>query len=224
MDQHVLKTYFDLIPLFASEGFHLYLVGGAVRDYLLGLQPDDFDLATDATPEQMMEFLPDAKITFARFGNVQFSFNHQLFDVTTLRKEGDYRDLRHPSKVHFVQNISEDYQRRDFTINALYLSEDGKIHDFTTGISDLANGIIRMIGDPLIRLKEDPLRILRALRLQVTYGFKLEESLKEAMRELSHLVSRLTPAKINCEIMRMEEIDKEKTQQLLLRFGLKSRY
>ena len=86
MKNYYLQTYYDLVPLFMSEGFRLYLVGGAVRDYLLGLKPQDFDLATNATPEEMANFLPNVRVTFARFGNVQFEFANKIFDVTTLRK------------------------------------------------------------------------------------------------------------------------------------------
>lgn len=224
MEPHVLQTYFDVVPLFAAEGFRLYLVGGAVRDYLLGRSPEDFDFATDATPEEMVEFLPKARVTFAKFGNVQFEFNHRLFDITTLRKEDRYLDFRHPGEVHFVHEIEEDYLRRDFTINALYLSEDMKIHDFCDGMEDLDRGLIRMIGDPLKRLKEDPLRILRALRLIITYGFSLEENLEVAIKELAPLVSKLTPAKVNVEISKMNEINPELTAKLLHDFGLKSWY
>ena len=224
MKNNYLQTYFNLVPLFTSEGYRLYLVGGAVRDYLLGRKPDDFDLATDATPEQMMSFLPQARVTFARFGNVQFVFDHKLFDVTTLRKEKNYQDARHPSKVIFIDKIEEDYLRRDFTINALYLDEEGQIHDFCHSRDDLEAKIVRMIGNPFQRLAEDPLRILRALRLVITYDFSLEETLKKAILKTAILVEQLTPAKANYEIQRMQAINPEKTSQLFAAYGLKIRY
>lgn len=224
MKNYYLQTYYDLVPLFMSEGFRLYLVGGAVRDYLLGLKPQDFDLATNATPEEMANFLPNVRVTFARFGNVQFEFANKIFDVTTLRKERNYQDARHPSKVIFVDNIEEDYVRRDFTVNALYLDEKGIIHDFCQGINDLKARVIRMIGDPSVRLREDPLRILRALRLVITYDFTPEETLKAAMINNAPLVSQLTPAKVNFEIKRMQLIDEGKTNQLLAEYGLKNHY
>lgn len=219
MNQASIQIYFDLIPLFSSRGFRLFLVGGAVRDYLLERPVDDFDFATDATPTEMATFLPNIRATFARFGNIQFYFQGQLLDITTFRQEDHYLDARHPTLVKFVKTPAEDYPRRDFTVNALYMDEHGNILDFTSGFADIRQKVIRMIGDPLVRLSEDPLRILRALRQALTLDFEIERQLADAIIELAPLVEDLTPAKANHEIERMFAFNKPKALELLASFG-----
>lgn len=191
------KFIFDyLAQLFNENGFHLYMIGGTSRDFLLSLEVDDYDFTSDATPIQMKTFLVDADYTFARFGTVKIKINNQKVDITTLRKEDSYVDLRHPSKIEFTKNIEEDYLRRDFTINAIYIDKNYKIHDFSNGLKDLKDGIIRFIGDPDKRIQEDPLRILRAERFAKMLNFKIEEKSLEAIKRNYHLIERLNPQKV----------------------------
>lgn len=191
----VFNQFLTLANLFKAHGYHLYLVGGSARDYLLKRSFTDLDLATDATPKEMKEFLKDADYTFARFGNVHM----KNIDITTLRKEEDYSDYRHPRKVIFTTKIKEDYLRRDFTINALYIDIDLKVYDFCGGLIDLKNKVIRLIGDPETRIKEDPLRILRAERFMNTLGFKIEKNTYLAMKNNYKLIDKLNTNKIKQE-------------------------
>ncbi len=161
-----IDTFLQLAEIFSKNNKKLYLVGGTVRDYLLGLKLDDMDAVTDATPDEMKLFLNTMKVdyTFAKFGSIKVFINKIKFDITTLRKEASYTDSRHPGNVVFVKTLKEDYIRRDFTINAMYLDSSLKLIDYVDGKNDLNNKILRMVGNPEDRLKEDPLRIIRAIR------------------------------------------------------------
>ncbi len=185
--------------LFNQNGYRLYMVGGTSRDFLLGRDYEDRDFVTDATPEEEKKFLPNAEYRYAKFGSIRVKVAGTKVDVTTLRTEGDYNDKRHPSFVKFVKNIEEDYVRRDFTINALYIDEAYQVHDFANGIDDLNSGIIKFIGDPDKRVIEDPLRIIRAERFAETLGFDIDKKSKEAIMRNRGLLDELKPEKINEE-------------------------
>ncbi len=192
---------FDILKnLFAKNGHSLYIVGGTSRDLLLGKEPDDLDFVTDATPEEEKTFLHDASYHFAKFGSIHLKVNGKLVDITTFRVEGSYDDHRHPSKISFVRDIKEDYVRRDFTINALYLDKDYKVIDFCNGENDLQNRLIRFIGDPNKRIKEDPLRICRAERFATKLGFSIEKETLEAIKNNYRLLDELNPQKLEEEV------------------------
>jgi tRNA nucleotidyltransferase (CCA-adding enzyme) len=201
--QKDLDKYIYLADLFIANGYKLFLVGGSSRDYLLKRDFHDFDVATDATPDEIKAILPDVNMTFAKYGSTSIKIEGTKFDITTFRIESHYSDHRHPLEVKFIKNIEEDYKRRDFTINAIYIDRDFKIYDFGTSLSDLEFLLIRTIGEPRKRLREDPLRILRAIRFSLLLDFEIEESLYYSIRELSPLLSELSEDKINEEIKKM---------------------
>lgn len=193
------EIYLKLSKIFKENGFNLYMIGGTTRDFLLGLDVFDFDFVTDATPEDIKKFLPDANFTFAKYGSVHIKVDGVKTDVTTLRVEENYEDFRHPGKIKFVKSIEEDYVRRDFTINAIYMNDKFEVIDPSNGMEDLKNKIIRFIGDPEKRIFEDPLRILRAQRFAKKLGFELEDKTKKAIEKLSYLLEKLNPEKIKEE-------------------------
>lgn len=195
----------SLQKLYRAAGYSLYIVGGTARDLLLGRDFSDRDYVTDATPEEEKAFLKDANYAFERFGSVKMTYEGQEIDVTTLRKEEDYRDFRHPGKVIFVQDPQEDYSRRDFTINALYLTADYSVLDYCGGQQDLKNKIIRFIGDPARRVQEDPLRILRAERFAKTLSFTIEEKTQQAIDKYRPLLARLNPEKVKEEELKLRK-------------------
>ena len=200
-----IKAFKELANLFNEHGYNLYLVGGTVRDYLLDLPLTDMDAVSDATPIQIVSFLPNVDATFAHLGSLKYKDRAGIkFDITTLRKESGYQDYRHPSSIVFVNDLKEDYLRRDFTINALYMDKDLNIYDYCGGEKDLKHGVIRMVGNPDERLKEDPLRILRAIRFHLTFNFKIEDSLLEAMRDRFYLLKNITDAKIESELSKID--------------------
>ena len=200
-----LNAFKSLADLFDKHGYKLYLVGGTVRDYLLGLPLTDMDAVSDATPIEIIKFLPTADTTFAHLGSLKYKDEDGVkFDITTLREESGYLDSRHPSKVTFVKDPKDDYKRRDFTVNAMYMDKDLKIYDFCGGQKDLKAGILRMVGNPDQRLKEDPLRILRAIRFHLMYNLKIDNNLMEAMQDRFYLLKNITAAKIESEMSKID--------------------
>lgn len=203
-----IKEFQQLADVFKAHGFRLFLVGGTVRDYLLDKELDDMDAVTDATPKQVLSFLPDTDGTFAHLGSLRYKTPNGLkFDITTLREEGDYLDSRHPSSIKFVKDLRLDYKRRDFTINALYMDEELNVIDYCGGQVDLAHHLLRMVGDPDQRLKEDPLRILRAIRFHLFFNLTIEPSLFEAMKDRFYLLKNVNDAKIKMELDKINAYD-----------------
>ena len=195
--QNELFKFLD--KTFKENGFSIFEVGGSVRDEILGIEVFDFDFATDATPEDMMKFLKDTNDTFAKYGCIKYKGEHGRAEITTFRVEEEYDDFRHPTKIKFVKSLKEDYLRRDFTINAIYKDVDGNIYDPANGVKDIKNKVIRFIGEPEKRIKEDPLRILRAKRFASKLGFEIEPKTAKAMEKLSYLLEKLNPDKIKEE-------------------------
>lgn len=205
---HMVEPVFDkYVATFLEHGYSLYMVGGSARDYLLMRPSHDYDFATDATPEEMRRFLPDADYSFSKYGSVKLYEGKIEVDITTLREEGPYNDSRHPSYVHFVKDPYKDFPRRDFTINALYITKDGKLLDYVGGEEDLVNKLIRFIGDPRARVEEDPLRILRAERFARQLDFQIEAETLRAIRDLQPLLNRINPEKIRMEMKKLQELD-----------------
>ena len=208
-----LELFTKIFNLFHDNGYSLFMVGGTVRDYLLGLELFDMDVVSDATPNQMKEFLPDADYTFAKFGSVKLKVDDVKFDITTMRKESQYVDARHPNRVVFCRSIEEDVTRRDFTINGLYMDENKKIYDFVNGQTDLQNKIIRTIGKADKRIKEDPLRIVRALRFAAEFDFTIDVDLQNAIDNNKDLLKKLNPLKIEEELRKSK--DEKKLRETL---------
>ena len=170
--------------IFVQHGYKAYLVGGAVRDMLMGKEPHDWDVTTDATPEQVMSIFRKVIPTGIAHGTVTVHFMKNEIEVTTFRTESDYSDGRHPDKVEYTGNIEEDLSRRDFTINAIasYLG-DGTITDPFHGRDDIKRKIIRTVGNPLERFSEDGLRPVRAVRFSAQLGFEIERETLKAISE-----------------------------------------
>ena len=215
-----LEAFLSLSNIFNQNGYILFLVGGSVRDYLLFNEINDLDVVTDATPDEVEKFYQgEATYTFRKYGAMSLKHEEYKFDVTTLRKETSYLDSRHPSKIVFVKNLEEDVIRRDFTINGLYMDKNLKVYDYVDGVKDLNNHLIRTIGNPDERIKEDPLRILRAIRFKITFNFLIDEELNKAIRNNLELLNNLNPEKIKEEIRKMKK-DKEKLKSIFEDFGI----
>ena len=194
-----------LSNIFTKNNFHLYLVGGAIRDYLLGIENDDYDFATDANPEEVMSIFPHSTIpTGIKHGTVTVLFNSSSYEITTFRTEGDYADSRHPDNVSFTRDIATDLERRDFTINAIaYNVEEDKLIDLHSGQEDLDKKLIRAINDPVERFTEDALRMLRACRFSAKLDFTLEENTKNAIIKLKDRIKFVSAERIRDEIFKI---------------------
>lgn len=200
----VSETLKELSSIFNSNGFSLYLVGGAVRDYLLGKPNHDYDFTTDATPEEVKKMVRRTIDTGIKHGTVTVLFKGESFEITTFRTEGDYSDGRHPDSVCFVRSLEEDLKRRDFTINAMAADlTSGEIIDLHGGIEDLKNGVIRAIGIPEERFREDALRMMRAARFSSKLGFDIEENTQKAMSALSANITLVSKERIREEFFRL---------------------
>ena len=185
----------------AAANFRSALVGGAVRDMLLGRTPADFDLVTTARPEELQKLFPQAKLVGVSFGVVIIRENGIDMEVATARSERTYLDGRHPENISYTTDFSLDAKRRDFTVNALmYDLENNELLDYNNGVDDLQRGILRTVGDPAERFKEDYLRILRAVRFAAKLGFTLDEQLESALKTHSELVSELSCERIFSEL------------------------
>ncbi|MFA6772810.1 MAG: HD domain-containing protein [Sphaerochaeta sp.] len=189
---------------FANAGFSLYIVGGAVRDHLLGLKSEDYDFTTDALPKEVMKLFKHVIPTGIEHGTVTVHFEKQSFEVTTFRSEAEYLDGRHPSSVSFIPSLEEDLKRRDFTINAFAADcQSGRIIDLHEGRKDLKNRTIRAIGDPRQRFAEDALRILRAARIAAKLNFSIEERTLAAMGEMRENLNKVSAERIRDELFKL---------------------
>ena len=188
----------SVISALEWHGHEAYVVGGAVRDILLGKRPEDYDVATSATPEEVMAVFGKKAChpTGIAHGTVTVVEDKFPVEVTTFRVDGDYADSRHPDEVTFTRSLEEDVKRRDFTINALAMKTDGTIMDYCGGIEDLRNRKLRAVGDPGVRFEEDALRILRALRFASEHGFAIEASTAREIMAKRGLLAKLSSERI----------------------------
>lgn len=191
---------FDFLKkLFNERDYRLYMIGSTSRDFLLGKEISDFDFVTDAKPYEVKEFL-DVDLTFSKYGAMSYKYNGTKVDIVTLRKERIYSDFRHPAEIEFINDIKVDFLRRDFTINAIYINEKYEIEDISKqGYEDLINKKLIFIGDPLTRIKEDPLRILRAYRFAYQYDLKIDENTKKLLEDNYYLIENLNKFKVDEE-------------------------
>lgn len=189
-----------------QHGYEAYLVGGGVRDLLLGGHPKDFDVATNAKPEQIKGLFRSARIVGRRFRIVHVRFGREVIEVTTFRGHHDAARNEHGMVLrdNVYGNVHSDAVRRDFTVNALYYSLDGfAVHDYTGGIHDLEKRVLRIIGDPATRYQEDPVRMLRAVRFAAKLGFTIESKTQAPIPELAPLLANIPPARLFEEVLKL---------------------
>jgi poly(A) polymerase len=193
-----------VIAKLRGAGHQAYLVGGSVRDLLLGAKPKDFDVATDARPERIMDLFPKSGQVGAHFGVVLVREGLAQVEVATFRSDHDYTDGRRPASVHFESDPRQDALRRDFTINGLMMEADtGKVLDYVGGRADLERRVVRAIGDPDARFGEDHLRLLRAVRFAARLGFEIDSTTFEAIRRHHALILKVSAERIRDELTRI---------------------
>ena len=202
-DMHIVKAVQEVMDRIEEAGHEAYAVGGSVRDALLGRDPYDWDLATDASAETVTGLFPRTARTGIKFGIVKVFHEGMAIDVATYRTDGPYEDCRRPCHVDFTRELSEDLKRRDFTINAMAFSPKRGLQDPFNGQEDLKNGVIRSVGDPFERFKEDALRILRAVRFSGQLDFDIEQASLSAMQKKAELLSLISIERIREEFEKM---------------------
>lgn len=197
-----VKAVMDVLT---KNGYKAYVVGGCVRDSLMGREPHDWDVTTDAAPEQIKEIFASFRTvdTGIKHGTVLIVSGKTPVETTTFRIDGEYSDNRHPDSVTFTKNVCDDLARRDFTINAMAYNETDGIIDPFGGRNDIENRIIRCVGDADTRFNEDALRIMRAVRFSSVLGFNIEEKTAESILENKNLLSGIACERITAELMKL---------------------
>lgn len=219
MDKKIPKEVKDIFNKFSETDYKVYIVGGAVRDLYMDREVKDWDFTTDAPPEEILKILKgfyeqsSSKDSFGepyynnKFGTVGVSTSAGLIEVTTMRKEGEYKDSRHPEEVFWTNNINEDLSRRDFTVNALAMDAYQNIIDPFDGKKDLEEKIIKAVGDPKKRFTEDALRLLRAVRFASQLGFSIDEKTINALKESAKLINNISSERVRDEILKILSTD-----------------
>lgn len=203
MTLHIPAHAEQIITVLQKSGYEAYVVGGCVRDMLLGRLPGDWDITTSAKPEQVKALFRRTIDTGIQHGTVTIMVGRTGYEVTTYRVDGAYEDGRHPKSVEFTSDLLEDLKRRDFTINAMAYSPETGVIDAFGGMEDLQNGIIRCVGDATERFSEDALRILRAIRFSAQLGFVIEEKTRAAIRKIAPNLSKVSKERIQMEITKL---------------------
>lgn len=192
-----------IINKLTDEGFEAYAVGGCVRDSLLGKRPNDWDITTSATPQQVKSLFRRTVDTGIQHGTVTIMLGNEGYEVTTYRIDGAYEDSRHPKQVIFTASLKEDLKRRDFTINAMAYNDKTGIVDLFDGLSDIEKKTIRAVGDPVERFNEDALRILRAIRFAAQLDYDIDENTLKAVKELAPNLEMISAERIRMELQKL---------------------
>ena len=192
------KDVIEIIEAYEKNGFHAHIVGGPVRDFLLGITPHDFDITTDAMPQETKALFDGERIieTGIKHGTVTLLKSNIPYEITTYRIDGEYLDGRHPESVSFTRSLAEDLARRDFTVNAMAYAPSSGVVDLFDGKTDLNHRILRAVGNPTKRFEEDALRILRALRFRSRLGFEIEEETKRSIFSCAPLMRALANERV----------------------------
>ena len=191
-----------ILHMLHEAGHEAYIVGGCVRDSIMGKEPHDWDICTSATPEQVIKIFKHFKVipTGLKHGTVTVVKNERQYEITTYRIDGEYDDARHRKSVIFNNSLKEDLSRRDFTMNAMAYNDQDGIIDIFGGIDDIKNKVVCCVGDAKERFSEDALRIMRAMRFAVRYGFDIEENTFNAMLQRKKLLNKISAERINSEL------------------------
>ena len=192
-----------ILHVLEKNGHEAYVVGGCVRDSILGRTPDDWDITTSASPDQVKELFSRTVDTGLQHGTVTVLMDGEGYEVTTYRVDGDYEDGRHPKQVTFTSSLEEDLKRRDFTINAMAYHPERGIVDLFHGMEDMQKKVIRCVGDPMERFHEDALRILRAVRFSAQLGFTIDAETKQGITALAPNLKNVSAERIQTEMVKL---------------------
>ncbi|MED3625010.1 CCA tRNA nucleotidyltransferase [Neobacillus thermocopriae] len=222
----MIEPFLSAIPILKKledAGFEAYFVGGSVRDYLLNKPISDVDIATSATPQEVKAIFPKSVDIGIEHGTVLIIHNHQSYEVTTFRTEGEYQDYRRPKEVSFIRNLTEDLERRDFTMNAIAMDRNGRLIDPFNGQEAIKQKIIKTVGQATDRFQEDALRMMRAVRFVSQLSFQIEQETMKALTQLIPLLEKIAVERKRTEFEKLLiGINRRKAIQLLLETNLVS--
>lgn len=193
----------EILSRLRKQNFEAYIVGGCVRDSILGKSPEDWDITTNARPDEIIKLFPKTLETGLKHGTVTVILNRIAYEVTTFRIDGKYSDGRHPDQVKFTKKLYEDLRRRDFTINAMAYAEETGLEDKFGGMKDLKDKVIRCVGEARERFMEDALRMLRAIRFSAQLDFSIAEETRRAITELSLHIQKVSKERIFVELTKL---------------------
>ena len=188
----MLKDALKLLNQIEEKGYKAYIVGGFVRDYVLGIISKDVDIATSATPKEIMEMFPNSVLPKEEYGSVTLYLKNERYEITTFRKEIKYINNRKPIEIEYISSLLEDLKRRDFRMNTLCIDKNGKVLDYFDGKKDIENKIINTVGNSFNKFSQDSLRILRAIRFATSLNFSLSDEVKQAIIDNKHLLKTLS--------------------------------
>lgn len=217
----MLEVALKFLKEINSHNYEAYIIGGFVRDYLLGFESVDIDVATNATPKQIKEIFEDSCLSNEDYGSVSVIMKGVRFEITTFRKELTYVNNRKPDQIEYIDDLYQDLTRRDFVINTLCMDQDGNIIDYLGGKKDLDKKIIRTVGDAYQKFSEDTLRILRAVRFATILNFSLDDDVKNAIVKTKHLLKNLSYYRKKCELEKIfTSLNYKNGIKLLLELGM----
>lgn len=221
MKLYIPENVQKIIDIFYSNGYEAFIVGGCVRDSILDKDPNDYDITTNATPQEVLNIFSEYKTipTGIKHGTITLIIDNESYEITTYRIEGKYSDNRRPDNVEYTRSLLEDLKRRDFTVNSMaYNHKVGLIDEFR-GIDDINNNIIRCVGDPSTRFQEDALRMIRAIRFSARLKFDIEDNTIKSIYENSNLIINISKERIKDEINKI--ILSDNPQKLYLLYNTK---
>lgn len=212
---------FEVLKIFEDNGYMAYIVGGYVRDYLLDKKTLDVDICTNATPKDIIKLFDQVQVSDFSYGSVCLLYKNVKFDVTTFRKDIKYEDNRKPVKIKYISDLRQDLLRRDFTINTLCMDSKGKIIDLLDGKGDLERRLIKTVSNPKSKMKEDSLRILRAVRFATILDFDIESKTKKYIIKYGKSLEKLSGNRKKEELVKIfSSVNKEKGRNLLIELKL----
>ena len=211
----------EVLKKLTDNGYLAYIVGGYPRDKILGIASNDIDICTSAKPKEIMEIFDTDKVNDVSYGSVRVIYKNALFDVTTFRRDIKYENNRKPIKIKYVADLKKDLLRRDFTVNTICIDQNGQIVDMLLVRDDLEKRIIKTVGNPRHRLKEDSLRILRAIRFAASLDFAIDDKTKYYIKKYAYLLTKLSGSRKREELDKiLTSRNKEKGRELLISLGL----
>ena len=211
----------EVLNKFYENGYLAYIVGGYPRDTLLGIKTSDIDICTNAKPMEIMNLFDTEAVSDVKYGSVCIIYKNYKFDVTTFRKDIKYEDNRKPIKIKYINDLKKDLLRRDFTINTICIDKDGNFIDILNAKEDIDKKIIKTVGNPRYRLKEDSLRILRAIRFASILNFNIDDKTKNYITKYGYLLKNLSGSRKKEELNKIfSSVNKEKARELIITLGI----
>ena len=221
MGGYMYNRALEVLNILCDKGYIAYIVGGYPRDMLLGIKTNDIDICTNATPKEIIEIFDTDNISDTNYGSVRVIYKNYHFDVTTFRKDIKYENNRRPVKVKYINDLKKDLLRRDFTINTMCIDKDGNLIEMLGAKSDIDKKIIKTVGNPRYRIKEDSLRILRAIRFAGVLDFDIDSKTFNYIRKYGYLLKNLSYSRKKEELNKIfSSVNKEKARRLIIDSGI----